>query len=255
MVSAMSRPLALAVVVTALSFVTAACPPASLIGQPCADPGDSPCEGDKLLRCDGKFYVELAPCASQCIAAKEPIVHGAGSITADETWACVDGPHLVNGGGAVVVSAGATLTIEPGAMVRLDPATSIQTDTESRIISVGDQNAPILVTSNNGEKPGYGNSGVGGLNVFALDPADEPSRVEHTIIERGTHGLGVFGLDDETTPPTVKNSTFRDNNGFGMLILCNQADFVVPPEYTEDNEFFTNGSGDPGGDISECNPL
>ena len=62
-----------------------------------AEVGAEVCEGDQLLRCDGQFYRVLAPCAGKCIEGKAEIAHTGDTISADETWTCTDGPHLVEG--------------------------------------------------------------------------------------------------------------------------------------------------------------
>lgn len=234
----------------ALAFVTivgvsaAGCPPASLIGQPCAVAGESPCEGDALLRCDGQFYLKLADCAVECRGDVALVTHSAGNLTADETWTCEEGPHLVSG--VITVAADVTLTILPGVQLRLDPASRINTDLAGRIDSLGTAEAPILVTSNNGESAGFGAGSEGGLNVIAVETG-EPSRLEHTIVERGIHGIGVFGLANDATPPVVDNCTLRDNEEFGLLLGCSGTPAL--PDFAATNNFFGNGT-----DISPCNP-
>jgi hypothetical protein len=230
----------------ALTFavVAAGCPPASLVGQPCADAGESTCEGDALLRCDGRYYVELAPCAFECRGSEPLITHAAGLLSADETWTCAEGPHLVSG--TLTVAADATLSIEAGAQVRLDPASRINTDVAGRLDALGTLEAPILVTSNNNQSGGFGAGAEGGLNVFAVENG-EPSRLEHTIVERGLHGIGVFGLASDATPPVVDNCTLRDNLNFGLLLTCSGDPEL--PDFAATNNFFNNGT-----DISECNP-
>lgn len=225
----------------------AACPPASLIGQPCQKAGDEPCEGDALLRCDGRFYVELAPCASQCIVAakKADVTHAGATVDTDETWTCAEGPHLVPAG--LTVSAGVTLTIEAGAIVKLQSAAKIDTDPAGRVVSVGDANAPILFTSADGKKSGFGNGSSGGLNVFAVDSGD-PSDIEHTIIERGIHGLGVLGISPTKTLPIVKDNTLRDITRFGILVSCDDATTPIPDFAADGNQFFGDGA-----DVSACN--
>ena len=230
--------------VVIVAFGAAGCPPASLIGQPCAVAGDDPCEGDAQLRCDGQVYVKLADCAVKCRGDVPLVTHTAGIISSDETWTCEDGPHLVSG--VITVANDVTLTILAGTQVRLDPASRINTELAGRIDALGDPNANILLTSQNGEKPGFGAGGEGGLNVLAVDTG-EPSRLENTIVERGTHGIGVFGLSDDATPPVIDGCTLRDNEEFGLLLGCNGTPEL--PDFVTGNNFFGNGT-----DISECNP-
>ena len=227
-----------------LVALTAGCPPTSLVGQPCPKAGDEPCEGDALLRCDGNFYVEIAPCANQCVAGKPGVTHDKQTLDADETWACADGPHLVPA--AMTVSTGVTLTIEAGAIVKLQSASKIDVPAGARVLSVGDANAPILFTSADGKKSGFGNGSSGGLNVFAVDTG-EPSDVEHTIIERGIHGMGVFAISPTKTPPVVKNNTLRDITNYGILVTCDDAATPIPDFAGDGNQFFNDG-----GDVSAC---
>jgi hypothetical protein len=227
----------------ALVMMTAGCPPDTLVGQPCDTPGDQ-CEGDKLIRCDGSYFIELAPCAYECRGDAVVTTHD-GLITADETWTCLDGPHLVTG--QVTVQPDVTLTIEQGTQIRMDPASTLNIDRLARLDALGVVEAPILVTSNTGEIAGFGLGAQGGINVFAVETG-EPSVLQHTIIERGIHGLGVAGLADDTTPPVIEDCTFRDNQRFGIILQCNGDPEV---NFSENgNLFFTNGDGD----VSECNP-
>ncbi|MCC7071524.1 MAG: hypothetical protein IT383_09380 [Deltaproteobacteria bacterium] len=224
--------------------VLTACPPASLVGQPCAEVGEEQCEGDRLLRCDGNYYRVLAQCAGQCIEAKAEIAHGGGTLSADETWTCAEGPHLVEG--TVTVGDDVTLTIEEGALVRLQPASRIATTSAGRVDSVGSAEAPILFTSKNGLSGGFGAGAEGGLNVFAVE-SGEPSVIEHTIIERGIHGLGIFGLSSDADPPVVRNNTLRDNENFGIILSCNEAAAPIPDFEADGNLFFNNGA-----ELSNC---
>ncbi len=221
----------------------AGCPPDSLVGQPCDTPEDK-CEGDTLIRCDGSYFILLAPCAVECRGDVVVTTHD-GLIEADETWTCLDGPHLVTG--QLTVQPDVTLTIEQGTHIRMDPASRLNIDSAARIEANGVIEAPILVTSNTGESAGFGAGSEGGINVFAADSGD-PSVLRHTIIERGIHGLGLFGLANDTTPPVIEDCTFRDNENFGILLQCNGEPEV--PDFTANNLFFTNGAGD----VSECNP-
>ncbi len=221
--------------------LVAGCPPGSLIGQPCADVGTEVCEGDKLLRCDGRFYLELAPCAGKCIEDKAEIAHSGDSISADETWSCTDGPHAVSG--TITVADDVTLTIEAGALLRLQPASRIDTTRAGRVESVGTPEAPILFTSANGLSGGFGAGAEGGLNIFAVETG-EPSVVENTIIERGIHGLGVFGLSSNADPPVVRNNTLRDNANFGIFLTCDEVGAPVPDFAADGNLFFNNGDGE-----------
>lgn len=222
----------------------AGCPPGSLVGQPCAETGEEVCEGDQLLRCDGRYYRVLAPCAYKCIEAKAEVAHTGDPVSADETWSCTDGPHLVEG--VITVADDATLTIEAGALLRLQPASRIATTRAGRVESLGTAEAPILFTSKNGLSGGFGAGAEGGLNVFAVETG-EPSVVEHTIIERGIHGLGIFGLSSNADPPVVRNNTMRDNENFGFLVICDEAAAPIPDFAADGNLFFNNG-----GEVSDC---
>jgi hypothetical protein len=230
--------------VVAAAVLLPGCPPASLIGQPCAAVGDDQCEGDKLLRCDGQYYVVLADCAGQCIEGKDEIAHNETTLSADETWACADGPHGVLG--TVTVGEGVTLTIEAGALLRLQPASRISTTRAGRVDAVGTAEAPILLTSENGLSGGFGTSAEGGLNIFAVE-SGTPSDVEHTIIERGIHGLGVFGLSSNADPPVVKDDTLRDNENYGIFITCDEDNPPIPDFAADGNQFFNNGAGEVSG--------
>jgi hypothetical protein len=232
-----------------LAFVSlgTGCQPTSLIGQPCTEAGEELCEAEARIRCDGKFYVLLAECSHECIGDLDVVTHDEGVIDGDETWQCLDGPHYV--ASTLTVAAGSTLKIEAGSLVKIELAARITADPAGRVEALGSAEAPILVTSNNGKSAGFGAGAEGGINVFAVTEG-EPSRIEHTIIERGIHGLGVFGLAAQATPPVVENNTLRDNENYGILITCNEADPPIPDFAGAGNEFFNNGEAD----VSPCSP-
>jgi hypothetical protein len=227
-------------------LVLAACPSGSIIGEPCTDGGEEVCEGDVLIRCDGQVYVQLAPCANKCIEEKAAVSHDNADVSANETWTCAEGPHVVET--TMTVQSGATLTIEAGAIVRIKGGARINTVIDGRIEAKGTSAATILVTSESGEAAGFGGLAEGGLNVFAVADG-EPSSIEHTIVERGLHGIGIFGLSSDRTPPVIENNTLRDNTNYGIVIdPCGEADPPMPDWAADGNQFFRNGDGD----VSPC---
>jgi hypothetical protein len=250
---------AAAVLVFSVCSLGGGCPRTSLIGAPCADPDDKleVCEARSLLRCNGQVYELAAPCVATCPAPDdiEPLIaHEQETITTDTTWACEDGAHVVTG--VVNVGPGATLTIEPGTSVRVDPSSRIDVDIDGRFVVDASAFAPVVMTSNNGQSAGFGSATSGGVNVFAAE--GEPSILRHFIVERGIQGLGVLGLSSTTTPPVIQNSTFRDNENFGIKVGCDEEDFVVPDfeaactgegDAPCGNNFFENGAGK----VSACN--
>jgi hypothetical protein len=232
-------------VVAPFALVLSACPPSTLVGQPCEELGETLCEDLTQIRCDGQFYRVLAECSNECVAAsKLDVVTHEDAIAADETWTCEEGPHLVRG--PLSIGAGTTLTIEAGALVRLELGSSLTADVAGRIDALGVAEAPILFTSNNGLAGGFGSTASGALNVFAVEDG-EPSRVEHTIIERGVTGMSVSGLSATATPPVVDGNTFRDNDTFGILLFCS-GDNPPVPDFEATNEFFNNTAGT----VSSC---
>ena len=237
--------LALLAVIAAASTTSlvAACGPKSVIGRSCETAGEELCEGTQRIRCDGTRYVELAPCSYQCVEA-EGVQHEQGELTNDETWACADGPHIVNGN--VTVAAGATLTIEAGTQLRLTPSSTLNVDPEGRIVVEATSGGPVLVTSDNGQQAGFAASGSGGINVFAVADGVEPSILRHVIVERGRNGIGVFGLSATSTPPVIENCTLRDNLGLGIIVGCDEPDAPVPDFVAAGNQFFDNGGGEVG---------
>ncbi|MDP2343099.1 MAG: hypothetical protein Q8O67_19235 [Deltaproteobacteria bacterium] len=221
------------------------CPKGSVIGEPCPEPGEELCEGPVRIRCDGQVFTELAPCSSECLEGGATVPHEQENIATDTTWACLAGAHVVTG--VVTVAAGATLTIEPGSSVRIDPSSRIDADPAGRVVVDASAAAPVVVTSNNGERAGFGSaSGSGGLNVFATD--GEPSILRHLIVERGIHGIGVFGLSATKAAPVIENCTFRDNENFGIKITCDELNAPIPDFAADGNQFFENGAGD----VSVC---
>lgn len=232
-------------VVLLTSSFLAACGPKSAVGGACDTAGEELCEGTERIRCDGTRYVVLAPCSYQCVDG-DGVQHDQGELTANETWRCADGPHVVNGN--VNVGVGVTLTIEAGTQLRLTPSSTLNVDPEGRLVVDATATAPVLVTSDNGQQAGFAGSGSGGINVFAVADGLEPSILRHVIVERGRNGLGVFGLSTTSTPPVVEDCTLRDNLGLGIIIGCDEPDAPVPDFAAAGNQFFDNG----GGDVGSC---
>lgn len=234
-------------------FVVAlpACPRTSLVGEACgADDEQRPCEGRQQLLCNGQVYVVLAPCSADCPGDEVIIAHEQEQIGSDDTWTCEEGIHLVTG--TVSVGPGATLTIAPGSAIRIDPASHVDVDRDARVVVDAPPEAPVIITSNNGELGGFGSSTSGGLNLFASE--GDPSILRNLIVERGIHGIGVFGLSSTTNTPIIQTSTFRDNQNFGIKVTCDENDFVVPDFAVEcadvaddnapcGNQFFENAAG------------
>jgi hypothetical protein len=240
-----SSKLALLAVITtaATTSLVTACGSKSVLGLTCETAGEELCEGTARIRCDGTRYVELAPCSYQCVEA-DGVQHEQGELTANETWACADGPHIVNGN--VTVGAGVTLTIEPGTQLRMTPSSTLNVVPDGRIVVDATAGGPVLVTSDNGQQAGFAASGSGGINVFAVAAGVEPSILRHVIVERGRNGLGVFGLSTTSTPPVIENCTMRDNLGLGIIIGCDEPGAPVPDFVAAGNQFFDNGGGDVG---------
>ncbi|HEY1101601.1 MAG TPA: hypothetical protein VGF99_21865 [Myxococcota bacterium] len=225
-----------------------ACGPGSLIGQPCTPGTDAleTCEGTARLICNGSYYELLATCDHDCVAGPGT-THEATELTADETWLCAEGPHLVTGN--VTVGEGVTLTIEPGTEVRLQPTTTITAVEGARVEIDAAPGNEVLFTSDNGFSPGFGSAATGGLNVFATSAA-EPSIVRGLIVERGNNGITVSGLSDRVEElPVIERCTLRDNQIFGILVNCETTDTEVP-DWAASNTFFENA----GGDVSSCDP-
>jgi len=225
--------------------VGSGCGPQSQVGRPCETAGEELCEGVARLRCDGARYALLAPCHHECVEG-EGVRHEQGELTADETWTCEEGPHVVNG--QVIVAAGAILTIDAGALLRLTPSSTLDVDPEGRLVIDATAGGPVLVTSDNGQQAGFASSRSGGINVFAVGSGVEPSLLRHVIVERGHNGIGVFGLSASSTPPVLDNCTLRENQGLGILIGCDEPDAPVPDFAAAGNLFFNNG----GGDVGSC---
>lgn len=225
-------------------------------GGRCTDDDDfDVCFERSTMRCTNGFYVVLAECTASCPANLDPVVtHEQLEVTGDETWTCLEGTHLVTG--TVTVREGATLTLEPGARVRIDPSSHIDVEPGARIVIDALPFAPVIMTSNNGQSAGFGTSTSGGLNVFAAE-VGEPSVLRNLIVERGIHGLGLFGLSTAARTPIVQNSTFRDNENFGVKVACAEEDFVIPDfeaacsgdDQPCGNNFFGNGRSP----VSACN--
>jgi hypothetical protein len=225
------------------SSLVAACGPRSAAGGACDTAGEELCEGTQRLRCDGTRYAVLAACSFQCVDAAD-VRHEQGTLTSDETWACADGPHVVNGN--VTVGVGVTLTIEAGVQLRLTPSSTLDVDPEGRLVVDASAGAPVLVTSDTGAQAGFASPGAGGINLFAVPDGAEPSVLRHVIVERGRNGLGVFGLSTTSTPPVIENCTLRDNQGLGIVVGCDEPDAPVPDFAAAGNQFFDNGGGDVG---------
>jgi hypothetical protein len=230
----------------ALAFVALpACGPKALAGSDCENIGDTACEGLALHQCDGSEWVQVAPCHREC-SVTPPVEHAEATISADTTWSCEDGPHLVTG--VVTIEAGKTLTVMAGAEVRFAPGARIDTTQQSRLVAEGDQNAPILFTADDETVGGWGGGNQGGLNLFLRDDDGEPSVLKHALVERAVNGVGLLGVDDSRELPVLENNSFRDNLNWGVLLRGCVGEPATPDLAADGNRFIGNGMGD----ISGC---
>lgn len=211
-----------------------------LEGTPCEDIGAEACEETALFRCNGEEWLKQGDCSWQCLEGAAPNVHT--EVGAGEVWSCEDGPHVVSG--VLTVPDGQTLTVAAGAEIRIERGGRIDTTASSAVVAEGTEGTPILVTSDDGTGGGFGAMNQGGLNLFARASAADASHLAHVIVERGLHGISVLGLSAENVAPVLEGCTFRDNEGWGVLVRGCQGEVSIPDyEGSFDNRFFENGEG------------
>jgi hypothetical protein len=228
-----------------------ACAPGSLVGKNCPELGLEECEGNAPLQCDGRRWVQLGECAGRCVMTPGT-THDEAEVTADTTWTCAESGHTVTG--TLTIAPNTTLTIEPGTTIRVATGGRIVASPEARVVAEGTNLTPILITSDNETRGGFGGLSEGGLNVYVNKTA-EPSVLKNVIVERAIHGLGLFGLEDGEVPPVVEDCTFRDNLNYGILLRTCAGEPPIPDFAAAGNQFFTNGpaEGDPSDyEVSEC---
>lgn len=224
----------------ALLLAVASCGPGGSELLPCDTVGEQQCEGLSLLTCDGTEWVETTACHHQCVP-NAPRAVSATSLDADESWACEDGPHLVEN--ALTVADGVTLTIAPGAEVRFAPGARIDTTQTSRLVADGTAEAPILFTSDDETIGSYGSANLGGVNLFVRSDDGEPSSLKHALVERAVNGVGLLGLEDGRTPPVVEDTSLRDNQNWGVILRGCVGEPAVLDLEGAGNLFFNNGQG------------
>ncbi len=228
------------VAVVGLLLTAGACGDSQL-GLPCDTIGEEQCEEQVLIRCNGEEWYKVADCDHSCVDGPGTM-HDA--LSGDETWACADSPHVVEA--VLTVPDGATLTVETGAEVRIVRGSRIDTTPSSQLVAAGVEGAEVLFTSDDNTQGGFGGLNQGGLNLFA--GPDAASVLDYVIIERAVHGLGVLGLDGSNQAPAITNSTFRDNEHWGILVRGCVGDVAVPDFAQGNNRFYENGDGP----VSEC---
>lgn len=233
--------------VSVVVFALAGCGPTVLEGSPCDAVGDEVCETTALYVCDGNRYQKVADCHRQCVVGP-PTEHTEEALAGQQTWTCADGPHLVTR--VLALTDGATLTIEAGAEVRFANGARIDTSPQSRLVAEGTASAPILFTSDDETKGGWGSLNQGGLNLFVRAEGEEPSVLRHALVERAVNGVGLLSLEDGKQPPVIEDSQLRDNLTWGVIVKgCVGAPAIPDLEAEETGNLFIN-NGD--GAISEC---
>jgi hypothetical protein len=222
----------------------------SLLNQVCETAGETVCEGNTQLRC-ATVWRKQADCAAECVLAnpKNPnaggTVHDAGDLGASETWTCEGSPHVVTGN--VNVGASTTLTINPGALLRLDPTGQIVVKKEGKLVAGKLDDAFVLVTSNNGNKGGFGRAQSGGIDFSAPTDVERQSVLKNVIIERGVHGISIGNISPTSQNPIIEGTTLRDNERSGILLACDAG--TAAPDYVTRNQFIGNESNV---DASDC---
>lgn len=230
-----------AAVLCSLLFLSA-CGPRVLAGSSCEEygVGAEACQLTAMYLCDGKRWQKTTECHHKCVV-RVPTEHDEASIAASETWTCEDGPHLVKQ--VTTLAPGVTLTVEAGAEVRFAPGARLDTMRESRVVAEGDAYSPILFTSDNRERGGWGSANQGGLNLFLREPGEEPSVLRYVLVERAVNGVGLLSLDDARELPVIENSQLRDNLNWGVLLKGCVGEPAVPDLEGADNLFIENGQG------------
>lgn len=208
----------------------------SQLGLPCETIGEEVCEDTFLLRCNGTEWLKLADCDHTC-------VEGTGTLhtelAGDETWACEDSPHVVDR--VLTIPDGATLTVTAGTEVRVVRGARIDTTPSSQLVATGVEGAEVLFTSDDNTQGGFGGLNQGGLNLFG--GPDAASVLDFVIVERATNGIGVLGLSADNDAPDIQNSTFRDNEGWGILVRGCVGTVDIPDFEQANNRFYENGEG------------
>lgn len=174
------------------------------------------------------------------------------TLKTSETWTVANSPYQVTAD--VIIDNGVTLTIEPGVEVQFDSGTSLLVD--GALVADGTDADSIRFTSSAASKaPGDWNT------IRFNNTSNVGSVIDHVIVEYGGAGSGgallsyttgafavnitnsefkfsnVHGIDLRASSPDIQNSTFRDNNGYGIF-----SDFSL--SYTVDTStIIRNGQG------------
>ncbi len=224
-----------------------ACGPKTLQGLACDTVGAEACEATSLYVCDGQAYQEVAACHRQCVVSL-PTLHEEETLAGAQTWSCAEGPHLVTR--VMSLSDGAELSIEAGAEVRFASGARIDTTASSRVVAEGTQTAPILFTSDDETKGGWGSLNQGGLNLFVRPAGEAPSTLKHVLVERAVNGVGILSLEDGQSVPVIEDSQLRDNLTWGVIVRGCVGTPTLPDLEAEEsgNLFINNGDGA----ISSC---
>ncbi|MEX2604054.1 MAG: right-handed parallel beta-helix repeat-containing protein, partial [Gracilimonas sp.] len=174
------------------------------------------------------------------------------TLTTSDTWTVANSPYQVTSD--VIIAEGVTLTIEPGVEVQFDSGTSLLVD--GALVADGTAADSIRFTSSAGTKaPGDWNT------IRFNNTSNVGSVIDYVIMEYGGAGSGgallsyttgayavnitnsefkysnVHGIDLRASSPDIENSTFRDNNGYGIF-----SDFSL--SYTVDSStIIRNGQG------------
>lgn len=133
------------------------------------------------------------------------------TITLDNTWKNLGIPYYISTNVTIQGTAGSdgvtTLTIEPGVELRFNQNTFLYVGNTSgnpgALAAIGDENHPILFTSNQV-------SAWGGIN-YRNTTVDNMSFIDHCIVEKAYSNIKI-----DSASPTITNSDIRNSSNYGI---------------------------------------
>jgi uncharacterized repeat protein (TIGR01451 family) len=147
------------------------------------------------------------------------VVEHAGTLAASETWQSLQVHRLT---GDLVVPGGITLTLEPGALVKADRYRGITVQSGGRLLALGDEAEPVILTSVRDDTLGGDTNGDGNLTAAApgdwggIVAAGEAALRGGHLLYTGYAGGGLrVGSGAEVD---FAGGLIRDSSGVGVAV-------------------------------------
>lgn len=138
-----------------------------------------------------------------------------GTISKNEVWKKADGPHLIRGDVYVESENGAVLTIEAGTVVQFEKGATLRVgygSTSGVLKAEGTAESPITFTS------ALNNKAKGDWGFIWIGEGGTSTVMAHCKVMYGGGDTAAVIVDGVGNYPTIRNSVFENNAGYGIKV-------------------------------------